>query len=219
MPFYPLPAIFLEDLSLARPSSLLELGSGDGTFTAELRRHGVEPVTIDRRDSAAGAVASIRGDALKPPLRGHFSLVVVANLLRHLWPRLRREGPRYWCDLVAPGGSLWIFEDEPLAEPAPARNYRDLQDFLARLDPRLRQPLLASTTFRQQRRRWRWPGRWQDGDQENRWPLAADSVTGWLAAGVREAGGEADRLATAIARDGLACGRYWWARWQPEATA
>ena len=36
---------------------------------------------------------------LEPPLRRRFSLVVAANLVRHLWPRVRDPGPVAWRDL------------------------------------------------------------------------------------------------------------------------
>ena len=212
MPFCPLPAIFLDDLQRAR-GPVLELGSGDGTFTSLLRQAGHEPVTLDRSPLAT---ARIRGDALQPPLRARFDLVVAANLVRHLWPRLQAQGPRCWGDLLVPGGTLWILEDEPLASPLPARNYRDLQALLAQLAPAARQPLLGSAEFRHRRQAWNWGGRWDDGRQDNTWPLDTAAVCAWLTPGIREPGGEAARLAATIAGDGLSCGQCWWSRWQRE---
>jgi len=222
MPFTPLPATFVEDLRPFGPlragcHEVLELGSGDGLFADLLRREGVEPVTLDRRRRATGAAPVICGDALEPPLRARFRVVVAANLLRHLWPRVRANGPRRWRDLVAPDGCLWIFEDEPLANPPAARHYRDLQALLAGLDPRTRGPLLASGEFRRQRCRWDWTGRWRDGTAVNHWPLSAPRIVEFLSAGLTGADGDAARLVAAIGRDGVTCGRYWWSRWQPEA--
>ena len=216
MPFCPLPATFADDIRRLAGRGVLELGSGDGTMTRLLADLGADPVTVDRRPAAAGCPARIRGDVLAPPLRGGFGVVVAANLLRHVWPAVRRGGPEAWRDLVAPGGCLWILEDEPAALPPPVRHYRDLQDLLARLDPVHRRPLLASSEFQRCRRRWNWPGRWRDGDQANAWPVDADGVVAWLAQGGRTAGGEVDELCRAIAADGLAYGRAWWSRWRPE---
>lgn len=219
MPFSPLPATFLADLQRSGHRGVLELGSGDGGFTALLRRRGVVPVTIDRRDGLAGARATIRADALRPPLRGVFGLVVAANLLRHLWPAVRRHGPAAWRALVARDGCLWILEDEPCLRPPAARNYRDLQDLLARLLPGDRAPLLGLDAFRKRRDAWSWPGRWQDGAGENRWPLDERRVLAMLTGGPVRSDGEVARLVERIGREGIACGRCWWARWRPEEAA
>jgi hypothetical protein len=219
MPFTPLPATFIADLAGSGPLEVVELGSGDGAFTALIREAGVEPLTLDRGAAAMGIRARIRADALRPPLRRRFPVVVAANLLRHLWREVADQGPVAWRGLVAPAGALWIFEDEPLAEPAPSRHYRDLQGLLARLDPLHRGPLLSRQRFAARRRIWNWPGAWSGSSEANRWPTNPEAVLAWLGDGVREAGGEADQLARAIRRDGLDYGRYWWARWQPEAAA
>jgi hypothetical protein len=218
MPFCPLPATFLEDLARAGPSGVLELGSGEGGLTALLHAAGCRPWTLDRAAPPLGARPHVRGDALQPPLRGRFGVVVAANLLRHLWPRVAGAGPRAWSSLVAPGGALWILEDEPaLDEPAGA-NYAALQDLLGRLVPG-RQPLLPLASFRSTRRGWGWPGTWRDGRQPNRWALDAGRVAAWLDAGSPAPGGEVARLRAALDHDGIACVRSWWACWRPEADA
>jgi hypothetical protein len=216
MPFCPLPATFADDVRRLAGRGVLELGSGDGTMTRLLSGLGADPVTLDRRPEAAGCRARIRGDVLAPPLRGRFAVVVAANLLRHVWPAVRNEGPVVWRDLVADGGCLWILEDVPASAPPAARHYRDLQDLLARLDPGGRQPLLAREEFLGRSRGWNWQGGWQDGETPNTWPVDADGVVAWLSTGNAAPGGDVDRLCRAIAADGLAYGRAWWARWQPE---
>lgn len=217
MPFTPLPETFIADVSGAADLTVLELGSGDGVFTDLLRELGTEPLTLDRASPALGARPRVRGDALRPPLRSRFAVVVAANLLRHVWREVAAEGPVAWRQLVAPGGALWILEDEPVSEPAPARHYRDLQDLLSRLDPEGRGPLLTSRRFEARRKTWSWPGLWLSGVAENRWPVDSAGVSAWLAKGVQRPGGEAGRLADGIRRDGLAYGRYWWSRWSEEA--
>lgn len=219
MPFCPLPGTFVDDLRRAGPGAVLELGSGDGTFTGLIQAHAPDPVTLDRRGPRRGCRPSVCGDALRPPLRGGFAVVVAPNLLRHLWRRVQRSGPLAWRDLVAPGGCLWILEDLPAVGPGPAGNYRDLQGLLARLDPAGRGPLLDLQTFRDRCSAWRWPGRWRSGRRGNAWPLDAGAVVAWLGSEPREPGGEVDRLVSAIDREGLSCGDMWWARWQPEETS
>ena len=89
------------------------------------------------------------GDALEPPISaGACDLVVASNLVRHLLAvtgHLRFLGS--WLALLKPGGSLFVFEDEPATEEGPAGNYRDLQEFLSRLVPEARGPLLARRDF------------------------------------------------------------------------
>ncbi len=215
MPFCPLPTTFLDDLKRAGNPGVLELGCGEGGFTRLLREHGASVVTLDRRRSTAALV----GDALAPPLKsGAFTVVVAANLLRHLWRRVDRErGPTVWRDLVAPGGCLYILEDEPAGAPRAVRNYRDLQAFLARLDGLQRGALLSCDRFAKARRRWDWPGVWRDGMAANTWPADPQAVISLLAGGKVAAGSQADRLWRAIARDGLSYGSYWWSRWSEES--
>jgi hypothetical protein len=219
MSFTPLPPTFIDDLERQSGLGVLELGSGDGVLTEVLRRHGVQPVTLDRRPAAVGCQAAVCGDALRPPFAHGFGLVVAGNLLRHLWSGLEPAGPAAWRDLVAPGGALWILEDEPAAAPASARHYRDLHGLLARLHPDGRGPLLSQRRFQAHRRRWNWPGVWLEGIQENRWPAKAEQIIDWLAAGVPVTDGEVSRLIEAIRTDGLSYGNFWWARWQAEAEA
>ncbi len=224
MPFFPLPRTFLDDLgslawSDARRMPVLELGCGDGAFTALLRERGIDVVTLDRRRPAAGTVAQVVGDALRPPVReGTCALVVAANLLRQVWPQVRGgRGPLAWSLLPAAGHALYLFEDEPAGEPASARNYRDLQGFLAQLAGVGREPLLAAATFRDARESWGWGGHWLDGQATNTWPADPDRILRWLAGRRRQPGGEADRLCRAIAAEGLSYGSYWWARWTWES--
>ena len=187
MPFCPLPATFLDDLTRAGDRGVLELGCAEGGFTRLLREQGASVVTLDRRRSAAAVV----GDALAPPLRaGSFPVVVAANLLRHLWRRVDPEhGPR---GLARPRRArrLPLHPGGRAGQGAAAvRNYRDLQAFLARLHDLQRGPLLPSGTFAAARRRWRWPGRWQDGMRAEH--LAGGSRGGvapcWPASGSRPA--------------------------------
>jgi hypothetical protein len=214
MTFCPLPTTFLDDLSRVGDHGVLELGCAEGGFTRLMQEQGATVVTLDRRRSAAALV----GDALAPPLRARsFKMVVVANLLRHLWRRVDRErGPTVWRDLLARGGCLYILEDEPAKAPPAVRNYRDLQAFLARIHELQRGPLLACGVFATARRHWGWPGVWHDGMVPNTWPADSAAVVALLAGERVEAGSEADRLRRAIERDGLNYGSYWWTRWSEE---
>jgi SAM-dependent methyltransferase len=215
MPFSPLPATFLEDLERAGPPGVLELGSGDGQLTALLSAAGFRPWTLDHAAPQMGVCPDVRGDALRPPFRGRFGVVVAGNLLRHLWPRVVAAGPRPWADLVGPGGALWILEDEPALDDPRGTNYACLQQLLCGLVPG-RQPLLALASFRAARSGWGWGGTWYEGCQPNRWVLDARRISAWLGAGKPASGGDVARLRAAIDRQGIACVRSWWARWQPE---
>jgi SAM-dependent methyltransferase len=214
MPFTPLPKTFLEDLKRTRLGQVVELGCGSGLFTAQLRRCGAQPLAIDRRPRGAGNHADVAADALALPLRrASVDLLVAGNLLRHLWPLADdRPVPYWWYDVLAPSGVLYVFEDEPVAAPRPARNYRDLQAFLARLQPESRRPLLPLKAFSS---RCRGPddSGWSFGEAENHWPISRQDVLSWLRRPNMEAEHEASALVAAIADEGLSYGRFWWARW------
>ncbi|MFO7653146.1 MAG: class I SAM-dependent methyltransferase [Candidatus Krumholzibacteriia bacterium] len=207
--------MFLDDLHAVRHGRVTELGCGDGRLAALLRERGVRPLLLDRRRPWQGTSAEVVADACRPPLRaGGWNLVLAASLLRHVHrPRPGEPVPRPWADLVAPGGSLWVFEDEPLSRPRPARNYRDLQGFLSRVVAG-RRPLLSRREFAAACRDGR--GTWRLGSQENRWPVDTAAVLQLLRGTGPVSAGEAERLCTAIASHGLSYGRFWWARWSPE---
>lgn len=216
MPFDPLPESLTE--LLGRPDTerlrAVELGCGDGRLLGLLRRGGLACLGVDRMPRAAGSVADVRGDACRPPLRpGSLDLVLAANLVRHLLPAQSTLGfLDTWLGLLKPGGSVFILEDEPTGTTPAAAHYRDLQDFLARLWPSARGPLVSGKAFRR-RLTPSLAGRVADfGTGANHWPQDADAVVALLRAGAPTAGGEAARLADAIAADGLACGRQWWCR-------
>lgn len=215
MPFSPLPGTFTEDLARLRRTGILELGSGHGAFTELLRDQGCRPWTLDLAGPWRGVRPHVVSDALRPAVRGPFGMVVAANLLRHVWPRVLQSGPRPWCSLVGKDGALWILEDEPLNTPAPANNYRRLQELLARLQPGEHRPLLPLDVFRKATTRWCWSGCWSFGSLDNAWPVAPERVLAMLAAGNPQPGGEVVALMDAIERDGMGYGRAWWARWSP----
>lgn len=219
MPFSPLPATLTDDLQRRSGVPVLELGCGEGDFTAVLAGHGATVWTLDRRGPAFGVRPDVVGDALLPPWRTRFDLVVVANLWRHLASDLPPCGPTMWRDLVAPGGALWILEDAPCAAPASARNYRDLQRWLAALQPGARGDLRSRAEFARIRDAWSWPGSWSVGEAENTWPASADRTVAWLREGRPARGSATEKLIGAIEAEGLCYGRFWWARWSAEATA
>ena len=223
MSFTPLPttlSTILADLHPTR-ARVVELGSGDGRFTAEIRRTGVSVIGVDRALPATGARASVVGDALSPPvLPGSCDLVLVANLVRHLLPS--RPDPGFlsaWTDLLVPGGWLFILEDEPTPRPKGAVRYRQLQEFLARVVPRGRGPLIGLGTFRDILARHRRHEGWIFGGDVNRYALDPEPVVAMLRGADLDPNGQAARLAADIERDGLDPGRFWWAahqRPQPE---
>ncbi len=222
MSFSPLPAIFLDDLARSAGRPALEVGCGDGRFSAVLAAHGARPWRLDRLPPRRGTVADAVADARALPLAdGSLGLLVAANLLRHLWsPRGPEAVPEDWLRCIAPDGRLWIFEDEPVSRPPAARHYRDAMTLLARLDPGGRRPLLPLGRFLA---RLDAAGRrdgWRHGMAVNATPAAAPGALAELLAG-QGGGPEAPgvRLAAAIRREGLSYGPYWWARWSREESA
>lgn len=216
MPFDPLPRNLTERLDAPGASCLraVELGCGDGRLLDVLRRRGLPCVGLDRLPRAAGSAADIRGDACRPPLLpGSLDLVIAANLVRHLLPSQPGfEFLETWVSLLKPGGSVFILEDEPTDTPPAAARYRELQDFLARLWPSARGPLVSGKSFRRRLPPSLAARVTGSGTAANAWPQDAQAVVAMLRAGAPTAGGEAARLADAISADGLSCGRQWWCR-------
>lgn len=215
MSFTPLPKIFTDsclDLTASTPR-ILELGCGDGRFRDVMADHDIFSWGLDRLGPQTGTVADLVGDALTPPVAcGSLDVLVVPNLLRHLIPA--GGGLKFmagWLDLLKPGGSLFIFEDEPATEPAGALHYRDLQEFLSRLMPESRGPLLSLADFKVRMAHESLSCVWKFGLLRNTQTLDAEAVLGFLDPGA-DSSGEPGRLRTAIGRDGLDCGDFWWAQ-------
>jgi SAM-dependent methyltransferase len=216
--FDPFPATITE-LCRGAPASwrALDLGCGDGALRAHVRAAGAWCAGLDRAPGGLAAAVDVRGDARRPPLRAQaLDLVLAGNLVRHLVPGdpdlrfLER-----WLELLRPGGSVFVLEDEP-SPGAAAVNHRDLQAFMARVAPAGRGPLLARDAF-VGALPWRLRERVTGGGTEvNRWPLDAAAAVAMLESGRPHPGGEAARLASAIRRHGLGCGRMWWLRLQAE---
>ncbi len=215
MSFTPLPKIFTDfcrnaDFPVSR---ILELGCGSGRFRDALSDLGVTSWGLDRVHPQGGTVADVVGEADSPPLlTASLDLLVVPNLLRHMIPALADFSfLGRWLDLLKPGGSLFIFEDEPGTASRGEINYRDLQAFLARLMPESRGPLIPLEEFKTRSSSFQKAAVWEFGLVRNRHTIAAAPVLDMLGPGVA-AGGETALLARNIGRDGLDPGHYWWAR-------
>lgn len=216
--FDPVPATITELCRLAPASwRALELGCGDGALRAHVRAAGAWCAGLDSAPRSLAAAVDVRGDARRPPVRERsLDLVLAANLVRHLVP----ADPELhfldsWLALLRPGGSVFVLEDAP-APGAAAVNHRALQAFLAKVVPTGRGPLLTREGFMAAlpaRLRERVTG---GGTDANRWPLDAAAAVAMLEGGRPAPGGEADRLASAIRRYGLECGRMWWLRLQAD---
>jgi len=182
-----------------------------------LREAGARPIASDRLPCAAFELGpALRADATAPPLRD-VPVLIAANLLRHLWDPVR--GSRVtatWRDCLAPGGRLYVFEDEPAADPGPARNYRDLQAWLARLVP-WRRALLPRADFERCEAVTSAPGAWSFGRTRNQFsPGNRHDVLSLL---VDERGVTPEivkPLADRIAEEGVDYGCFWWARFERE---
>jgi len=218
LPFKPFPKNFLdllsdlEGLPLAR---VLDLGSGEGAFGHLLAESGIQVVELDCSALASGGSIPLRADALHPPiLPGRLDCLLAGNLLRHLLVQ-DAEGAflNRWLDLLKPGGTLFIFEDEPtLSEPA-ARNFLDLQAFLADLQPTRRGPLISRDFFLKWAKVLNPAQYWQSGIQMNQNTPDANAVCQMLSANGTEPipGGVAGELLAAIDQYSLSYGSFWWA--------
>lgn len=215
MSFTPLPKIFTEtclDPEIPFPQ-ILELGCGDGCFGEVLTHAGLTSWGLDNSGPERGTVAQVVGDALAPPIAaGSLDVLVAPNLLRHLIPGDPGLGfLSRWMELLKPRGSLFIFEDEPGDTPVQVAHYRDLMDFLRRLMPRSRGPLLPLKEFQARVESLDDAVSWEFGQARNRYPINAQVVLDFLG---RPENAEAwlKRLIDGISRDGLAPGFFWWAR-------
>jgi SAM-dependent methyltransferase len=225
MSFFPLPTTLLEDLARFRGEPIVELGCGDGRFSAVLMAAGAALWRVDRRPPWIGSAADLVADARMLPFKsGRIGLLVCANLLRQLWPPVSdRPVPDEWRRCLRPGGVLFLLEDEPTANPPAASHYRELQAFLARVAPQIRRPLLPRRRFLKRLSNAGELHSWRHGQRRNDYPADVGVVSSWLrssaGAGETRTGQQATgndegvRLAAALERDGLCYGDYWWARW------
>lgn len=207
MSFTPLPTTFTDLSGVLDPaqSRNLELGVGDGRFQAAAAVCGLRLWGLDLVPPVRGTTADFVGDAFAPPVSScSLDLLVASNLVRHL---LAVGGNLNfldrWLALLKPGGSLFIFEDEPAAGSGPAGNYRDLQEFLRRLTPETRGPLLPLADFLALSGREFPAVAWDKGMVRNQYRLDSVAVLEFLGAGP---------LWQAIAEKGLEPGQYWWTR-------
>ncbi len=215
MLFTPIPKTFTDlCLNPVIPfPRILELGCGDGRFGEALTGHGIASWGLDRMGPYAGTVADVVGDALTPPVAsGSLDLLLAANLVRHFAPVDPTLGfLTGWLALLKSGGSLFIFEDEPGNAPAGVARYGELQDFLCRLMPESRGPLLPLAEFKTRVSVLGNNADWEFGIIRNRQTIDADVVLEMLGQD-GEPAGEPGHLMRAIGRDGLDPGHYWWAR-------
>ncbi len=218
MPFKPLPGNFLEFLSHLEevPDPLVvDLGSGDGAFGRLLDQSGIQVIELDCSSLATGTSIPLRGDALHPPfLSRSLDCLLAGNLWRHLL--VQNPGGDFltcWLDLLKPGGTLFIFEDEPDTDDRAARNYRDFQSFLAQLMPDCRGSLLSRDYFLEWAHGLIPAQNWHCGTLMNQNKPNSTAVCQMLTANWTTPipGGSAGELLAAIERFGLSYGSYWWA--------
>ncbi len=218
MSFYPLPATFLTDLSRLSFGPVVELGSGDGRFTSILRDTGASVWTADRRPVLSEAEdLDVLADAAHPPFRG-IRILVVANLLKHLWDDSAAERLLVpWIECLAPEGCLYIFEDQPMHSPARADIYRRVQDLLARIVP-WRGRLLLREQFVKHTTSGRRGAGWTSGQQPNQFdPPDSSAVISLLLNARGTLSREVKDLAERVATEGIEYGDYWWARYERES--
>lgn len=220
MSFSPLPVEivqFLKTLSSQSHPRILDLGSGQGDFSQLLNPYGVPVWGLDRLPTAAGVKAHLQGDALDlPVLPASLDCLLAGNLVRHLLIQCP-DGSflKHWLDFLRPGGCIFLFEDEPEEDSAATRNYHELQNFLAKLMPSHRGPLLPRSKFCSQVRSFTPEQQWNTGLAKNQESPDTSAVLAMLRGGSsspRQADGQAGQLISRIEKYGLSYGSYWWAQ-------
>ena len=215
MSFTPLPTNLTRILAELEPhrARVIDLGCGDGRFSSEVARFSLPVLGLDRALPGGGSTACLVGDALRPPIAPRScDLILAGNLVRHLAPaRPYFDFLALWLDLLRPGGYLFIAEDEPVRQPPGAVRYRQLQEFLVRVMPRGRGPLLGLAEFRARSQAVQTGATWSFGGDRNRYPLDAEAATLMLSGVDLDPQDEAARLVAGIRKDGLDPGRCWWA--------
>jgi len=219
--FSPLPAEFsrcLNVLQSRRNPRIVDLGSGNGDFAQALKQFGLQVWGVDRLPAAAGVTANLRGDALNPPfLAESLDCILAGNLVRHL---LVQDKPgsflKVWLKLLRPGGSIFLFEDEPnRADPA-EENFVDLQGFLAQLMPATRGPLFSRHQFLAKTGVWTPGFNWVTGIEKNNSQPDIAAVCQMIGVGIsgKNPKGTAGQLLSRIEENGLSYGTFWWAHTQ-----
>lgn len=217
MSFWPLAKSSRERArALAGHGCVVELGAGEGAFADRLASLGVRPVLVDPRPLPAhGRWPRVRAASPCLPLRdASCGLIVLANTVRHLDGDELGEHAREWRRCLAPGGELWVLEDDPDDDGPAARNYRRCLELLARTGPGRG----GALGWEQARDRLS-PvlGEAVDHYREtNRTPVEdALAPLGWMRAVGRVPAGEISALERDVVREGMAYGRYWFGAWRP----
>ncbi len=219
MPFSPLPSellTFLADLQTRSNPRIMDLGSGLGAFSQLLAGFDLPVWGLDRLPTAVGTRAHLQGDALHPPiLSGSLDCILAGNLVRHLL--IQSGGGSFlqiWLDLLCPGGSIFLFEDEPGKTSPAEKNFKELQTFLACLMPSSRGGLFCRSQFSTQVKNWTPGQKWTTGLVSNRCKPDVDAVCRMLAEGIHQSSpvGPAEQLLARIEKHGLSYGSFWWAQ-------
>ena len=215
MSFSPIPTTLKTDLAGLGTGVVLDLGCGDGRWTTSLRQHAPSVIALDKSQALAPA-AEVVGDVISPPVQPHScALVMAANLLRHL-PN-PHSALTLWRSLLVPGGILWVFEDEPAADGEPGVLYRDLQQYLKKLNPRGRGALWPQVRFESMIVNE--PGWLLDSFTNEEQLQDKASLLLMLDQMVAHGDAEAARLATGLRQGPFSYGRTWCARWTERAGA
>ncbi len=215
--FEPFPSVFLEfveQLQALPEATVVDLGAGSGEFGRFLKIYGIETIELDCSVLAQGSSIALRADALQPPLLPQsIDCLLAGNLWRHLSVQKNLKLVLAdWLGLLKPGGRLFIFEDEPDFNDPSAVNFKELQAFLAQLQPHYRGPLISLDFFLE------WAGKnfplqtWLSGLETNQNSPDISAVLEMLTGqGINpKPTGTAGRLLKSINNHGLNYGKYWW---------
>jgi SAM-dependent methyltransferase len=134
MSFWPLARRITEELQVAQARGpLLEIGAGDGSFSARLSSLGLSLHLLDRAYPPAPAgFSALAADATQLPFKDKsLQAVVMANLLRQLRVREARQTLREVQRCLVEGGRVLVLEDHPKGRGKAEKNYRCALTLLA----------------------------------------------------------------------------------------
>lgn len=124
----------VSDSSLSKPLNILEYGCGIGRNIKHFKKYfpgseitgcdiSKKSIELASKENPDVKFFNIDNESLSER-KGHFDLVFVSCVFHHIAPELRPEAIKNINNLLKPGGSLYIFEHNPL-NPVTRKIVRD----------------------------------------------------------------------------------------------
>jgi len=211
MSFWPLETRITEELRTAQARGpLVEIGAGEGNFSARMNSLDLHPFLLDRAypPHPAGYIA-LAADAAQLPFPTHsLQAVVMANLLRQLDTRTAGRTVDEVHRCLGDGGQVFVLEDHPKGKTPAERNYRHALQLLAEAQQDRAAATISPEGVRSLfKRRFGLP-QWETILQNEEVVHTPRAPIEWLFRS-----GYAPRQVEALARkveeEGMSYGRYW----------